>query len=283
MKYKVLALDMDGTTLSSDVKLSSENLQAIKDAIAAGVTVLPATGRTQSLLPREITEIPGIQYAITSNGARVADVKTNETIVEIPINREDKEIAHQIFTDYDTFAEMYTGGRSVVAADKYAHLEDYIPEAYWEFFHHNVHPVSEEEYMDIVENGHVEKFNFFIRNDKDREAIFKRLREETGMEVIESAEGNGESMNKECSKGAALKGVCKVLGNGLESCIAVGDSNNDIQMLTMAGLGVAVGNALPHVKEIADVVTVTNNENAVAKVIHDYILDVPESEEEEAV
>ena len=68
MKYDVLALDMDGTTLSSDVTLSEENLEAIKKAIDAGITVLPATGRALSMVPKEIIEIPGIQYAITSNG-----------------------------------------------------------------------------------------------------------------------------------------------------------------------------------------------------------------------
>ena len=51
MKYDVLALDMDGTTLSSDVTLSEENLEAIKKAIDAGITVLPATGRALSMVP----------------------------------------------------------------------------------------------------------------------------------------------------------------------------------------------------------------------------------------
>ena len=124
MKYDVLALDMDGTTLSSDVTLSEENLEAIKKAIDAGITVLPATGRALSMVPKEIIEIPGIQYAITSNGARVADVLTNETIVEIPITREDKRKAYEIFRENDVFPEIYTNGRSEVMEEQYRRLPE---------------------------------------------------------------------------------------------------------------------------------------------------------------
>lgn len=101
------------------------------------------------------------------------------------------------------------------------------------------------------------------------------------MELIRSAEGNGEANSRECSKGAALKGLCKVMGHGLGSCIAMGDSNNDVKMIEMAGLGIAVGNAMPNVKEIADIVTVTNDEHAVAKVIDEFFLnDIIETAEE---
>lgn len=281
MKYDVLALDMDGTTLSSDVTLSEENLEAIKKAIDAGITVLPATGRALSMVPKEIIEIPGIQYAITSNGARVADVLTNETIVEIPIPREDKRKAYEIFRENDVFPEIYTNGRSVVMEEQYRRLREFVPEAYWEFFDTNVHPITIEEYEDLIENGHVEKFNFFMRTPEIKEIVMDRLEKETTMELIRSAEGNGEANSRECSKGAALKGLCKVMGHGLGSCIAMGDSNNDVKMIEMAGLGIAVGNAMPNVKEIADIVTVTNDEHAVAKVIDEFFLnDIIETAEE---
>lgn len=56
------------------------------------------------------------------------------------------------------------------------------------------------------------------------------------MELIRSAEGNGEANSRECSKGRRAQGLCKVMGHGLGSCIAMGDSNNDVKMIEMAGL-----------------------------------------------
>ena len=71
MKIKCIALDLDRTTLASDGHLSRENREALEEAIRAGIHVAVASGRSLDSLPEEIMDIPGIRYAITSNGAAV--------------------------------------------------------------------------------------------------------------------------------------------------------------------------------------------------------------------
>ena len=82
-----------------------------------------------------------------------------------------------------------------------------------------------------------------------------------------------EFMNKEVDKGASLTRLANILGVKIEEVIAIGDSYNDLTMIKAAGLGVAMGNAVDAVKEIANLITTSNEENGVAKVINDLILN----------
>ena len=76
MDIKCIALDLDGTVLNSEGKLSEKNRAAIETAIANGIHIVIASGRSFWSLPEEIISIPGIEYAITSNGAAVYHVPT---------------------------------------------------------------------------------------------------------------------------------------------------------------------------------------------------------------
>ena len=91
--------------------------------------------------------------------------------------------------------------------------------------------------------------------------------------IVRSAPFYLEFLGKTTNKGTALKTLCMNLNIPIENAIAVGDEENDQHMIKYAGLGVAMGNARNSIKEIADYVTDTNNENGVAKVINKYILN----------
>ena len=79
---QLIALDLDGTTLTGDNVISERNRNALLAAMAQGVLVVPATGRTFEKMPPCIRELPGIQYAICSNGAAVYDVRADRNIYE---------------------------------------------------------------------------------------------------------------------------------------------------------------------------------------------------------
>ena len=73
---RLVALDLDGTLLDSQSQISPRTRQAIADAAGRGVIVLPCTGRPLASLPPLVAQLPGIRYAITSNGAAVGDKGT---------------------------------------------------------------------------------------------------------------------------------------------------------------------------------------------------------------
>ena len=82
-----------------------------------------------------------------------------------------------------------------------------------------------------------------------------------------------EIMNKECNKGFGLERLIKELGVNREEVISIGDEQNDFEMIKFAGLGVAMGNASEKIKEIADYITKTNEEDGVAHVIEKFVLN----------
>lgn len=82
-----------------------------------------------------------------------------------------------------------------------------------------------------------------------------------------------EILNKQADKGAALKHLAQHLGIKQEEVMAIGDNENDLPMIEFAGIGVAMGNATENVKQIANVITASNNEHGVAKAVEKYVLN----------
>ena len=82
-----------------------------------------------------------------------------------------------------------------------------------------------------------------------------------------------EAITKGINKGEAIKWLCNKYGIDISQAIAMGDSENDIEMIKAAGLGIAVGNAMPNVKQSADFVADTNDNDAVAQVIYKFCLN----------
>ena len=71
---RLIAVDLDGTVLNDRKQLTPRTAAALTAAAARGVEIVPATGRTAAGLPAELLALPGVRYAITSNGARMMDL-----------------------------------------------------------------------------------------------------------------------------------------------------------------------------------------------------------------
>ena len=85
MDIRLIALDLDGTLLDSQKRLSSRNRQALTECLERGIHIVPTTGRTVSGIPSVVRELPGVRYAITTNGAVVEDMKEDLTLSECTI------------------------------------------------------------------------------------------------------------------------------------------------------------------------------------------------------
>ena len=88
-EIKLIALDLDGTLLNENKDLSEENLWALKECIARGIYIVPATGRTVYGIPEPVKNIPGVRYAITINGGKVVDMEENNIISSSLMTPED--------------------------------------------------------------------------------------------------------------------------------------------------------------------------------------------------
>lgn len=274
MEIKLVALDMDGTTLQSDITLADKTRVTIEKAVQRGIIVVPTTGRVYGELPQEITNIDGVSYAITSNGAQVTDMENNTSIYENPLTKEDLDTVLSVLKKYDLMIEAYVNGSTYVIEDCMKDLSRFhVPKTYWDFFIKTRRTIAtSDEYFNYLYTHSVEKFNIFFSNMADRAEINQILKETTELTITSAVENNLEINNPTANKWDGLKQLCKLLGIHSSEVMAMGDSNNDYEMLKHAGLAVAMENGIDRVKEVSDYITKTNDEHGVAHAIEKFVL-----------
>ena len=277
---RIIALDLDGTLLDSQKRLSAVNREALEYAAAKGVHIVPTTGRFFGMMPEAVRDLPFVRYAITINGAQVYDRETDTAIVreEIPVGRavEIMELLDGFDVIYDCYRNNW-GWMSASLQDKaeaYATDEHYL-KMVREF--RNPVPDLKRHLLDTEPEGGVQKVMLFSRNDepeaKEIRAIEKAMAERFPEIKITSSTWNDlEFNNPSAHKGSSLARLAEHLGFGLENCMSFGDGRNDLTMIEAAGIGVAMENAVEEVKAAADHITKSNDENGVAEAIRRFVL-----------
>lgn len=269
---RVIGLDLDGTVLDDRKNISPRTMAAIQAACDKGVTVLPATGRFLRGLPELFAGMPGVKYALTSNGASVAELATGRPILQRNLPDDKAAAIMEMLMGFDCMCNSFIGGCGWASNQLFPHLHEWYGESGLEsyirsFEHPDLSP------LEIVKAhpGQVEKVSAMFRNQDDRDKAILAVKA-CGCEISHSFDTNIEINAPGVDKGEGLIALAKVLGYGPENIMAIGDSNNDLAMIRKAGLGVAMGNATPPVLAAADAVTLTNNEDGVAAAIEKFVL-----------
>lgn len=268
---KILFSDLDGTLLTSDKKISKGNREAIQKMLKQGHYFVIATGRAVSsgrAVAKELgLTMPGC-YMVAFNGAVLYDCAADRILMKRSL-----PIEHVL----DLFEKANEAG---------IYVQTYTS-------------------TDVITQKHTKELDYYIKNSKMKykltDKIYDVLQEEPQKVMLISLEGREklEQFRKDnlawekgkCNsffscdeyleycpigtdKGDAISYICHILDVPYENTIAVGDEANDISMIKMARLGVAVANARPEVKKVANYVTQNDFEhNAVAEVIEHFILE----------
>jgi len=201
------------------------------------------------------------------------NLETDEVLFESMLSMDTAEQLIDIINDYDAVLEIFIDGKSYARRAELQHAYDYFP-----------HP-SMADYIlstriqveDIKQTLHdkqssVDKVHGIFKNAEDKKAAYERLSKIPGV-VIASSFGNNWEINKEgTDKGKGLLRLGEMLGIKREEIMACGDGMNDYEMLKAVGFAVAMENGHPRVKEIADYIAVTNDQDGVAKAIEKFAL-----------
>lgn len=263
-KTKLIALDLDGTTLTHE-GLSRRTKETLEEAIAMGIDVVIATGRVFSALPEKIHTIKGLRHIITSNGAHITDAATGEFIYSDYAEAKAIEEVHRILSISPHPVEVFTEGRAYIDRKVYDDLAEkgstYMSPKYVLRTRTPVDGIYDFllEHREKIENINIH-FEFF----EDKAAMYEILKKIPGITVTSSFSHNLEIGGQTTSKATALEEVCRLYGVDMSRVMAFGDSPNDSHMIREAGVGIAMGNATDDVKEIADLITLTENEEGVA-------------------
>ena len=269
MDIKLIAMDLDGTLLTDDKRLTPRNRAALEKAAETGVEIVPATGRLYRALPEEIRALPFLRYVIAMNGAAVLDLKTGKTLyaAEIP-SAEALEIL-RFLDGQDMIYDCYYKGSAYMTESMKARAGEYTSGFPLQSLLSLRVPVPDLKAFLRERGGGVQKIQINARTPELRQTLLRELPERFP-EIIatSSLPGNIELNHVRANKGDALSFLAAHLGlNNREQTMAFGDGLNDVAMLRAAGTGVAMGNASPEAAAAADRVPADNNHAGVAEVI----------------
>ena len=270
---QLIALDLDGTTLTGDNVISERNRNALLAAMKQGVFVVPATGRTFEKMPSCIIELPGIQYTICSNGAAVHDMAADKNIYENLMSYETTAEMLQFGDEYECFSEVYLKGRSYCRRSQLDHVMEYPRLSdYVSHVKSTRLPVKSLKQL-VLDTGYgVEKVNLWPKRLEDFQIMWQRLLDNKAVSITSSGFENIEINAHGCNKGDGLKHLCEYLKIPRENVMAAGDNLNDESMLRFAGESVAMGNAIDELKRTAKYITKTNLEDGVADIVEKLVL-----------
>lgn len=279
---KLIALDLDGTLLTTEKELTAENEAALRRAAGAGIEIIPATGRFYGAIPENVRSLPYLHYAITVNGAQIYDIREDRPLFrsEIPWRR-----AVEIMEYLDTLPviyDCYMDNWGWMTRALYDRASDFAPHRHsLEMLQKMRTPVPELK-AHLAEVGHdVQKIQMFFRDMELRARAMADMKARfPDLAVSSSIPRNVELNSLEATKGVALEKLATHLGIGRADIMAFGDDLNDVTMLRTAGLGVAMANAGPEARDAADWITGSCDESGVALALNRLVFsseDVPVS------
>lgn len=273
MNYKLIGSDLDGTFLNSHGVGSPENHAALKQLSDLGVHFVPISGRSFGEMPAEIQNSPYIRYYIGSDGGSIYDKQTGQSqILSMP--PEASRYVLDTLARYPVVTMLHADNRSYV--DKGCHREEHYRahnynDTWVKFVFATNNPV--ENFTEFAyRQEYVELFCVFFQNYEDLLECKEILRQHPQLHVTQSHKYNLDIGWTGAGKGNALMLLADSLGIDRAATIAVGDSTNDTTMIQQAGLGLAMENAVPELKEAADEVICHCDSHSTRYILEHYIL-----------
>ena len=288
--YKLIIMDLDGTLLDSYGEVSLENRKSIKKAIDKGIEVVLASGRVSSSVEDLANNLEANDYYISGNGAFLYDMKHKEVIYENYMSKskvldiikicDENSIYYNIYTDTEVIAKslnynvlFYNYENNKKSQDKKTIIN--IVQNIYEYIKNS----ENKKFLKITicdENKIIfDRIINKIRTIKDIDVLdvahMSRKIIKSGTENVEINYYYTEISNLNVDKWYALEALMKKIGICKEEVIAIGDNVNDLKIIENSGVGIAMQNSAPYIKERADFICKNNNESGVSEAIEKYI------------
>ena len=283
--YRLVAIDLDGTMLNQYGLVTQRTKEAIKNAQESGIEVVIASGRPTDSVKTIAQEINSNKYFISGNGAIIYDITNDEIIYENTLKKQKVLDIIKICEENSIYYNIYTE-KEILAKSLQCNVLYYYKE--------NLNKDEKNKtQINIVENI----YNYISNRDEkvvkiticdNHQVIFnsimRKLKEISEIEVLEVSHMSRKIIKqgtedvpieyfyteisaKNVDKWNAIEFLKEKMKIEKNEIIAIGDNMNDKTMIENAGLGIAMGESTPVIKEIADVVTDTNCNDGVAKVL----------------
>ena len=278
MSYKMVCIDMDGTLLSKRKTISDESKKVIKEVNEKGIKVVVTTGRLYNNAAYYSNFIGASDAVIAGNGAVIREKNSDEIIfqsdIDINVCKRLLIIAKKcgIILHMHTMNEILTNSyiSNVIARVVLPGIKD-------SDFPIKITTIKGEDNWDNeLKNykGKITKCITFSVSPKKTEMFRKELDNINEIVYYSSGHRSIEINAKGVSKGNGVKILAEHYGISRDEIICIGDNENDISMIEYAGLGIAMGNGIRELKEKANYITDTNDNDGVRKALEKFILKI---------
>lgn len=274
MNIKLIALDLDGTTLSPASTVTPVTHDTILQAIDHGIEIVICTGRSNTELHEIYEQLPPIRYYICGNGCKIYDhqQKTDIYKTEIPFDEAKKYL--RLCQKLKVMPEIYFEGKIYTPQHDYDKLDYYLEDPdFAELVRQTRVPVTD--IKKLLDNWQkpIEKFDIIYKS-KDEYKQLVTFCQQNKASFTDALDHNIEIGGKGADKGTALSVLADMLKIESANIMAIGDSNNDLPMFAYAGFSVAMANSTPEIIAAATHHTASNHEteNGVAAAIKKYAL-----------
>lgn len=261
---RFLAMDLDGTLVPHTLKISEENKDAVKKAQEAGVLVTVATGRMSPSAWPYIEQLQINVPVITYNGAVITDPQTGKKLKEAPVDKRLTRSLLELCREKQWYIQAYFEDRLLVyEKNKKSEMYSYIS---------GVPAISIGD--DLWSLDSATKLLSIADDDDQRNEMGETFRKYFSKQgnIAESLGNYVEITSMDAEKGKAVAFLCDHYGISIKNAMTIGDGGNDLGMIQVAGLGIAMGGASEKLKNLADHVTGFSEEHGVAQAIQQHIL-----------
>ena len=283
MARKLIALDMDGTFLTSKGTITDENKKAVRDAEAAGHIVMICSGRPHHTLTPFLKDegfddlpISGSNGSITLvDGEIIHRVTMDMNSSEKLFNwLNDQKHPFLFYTNYGAFgpSDFFERAEFEMTSNPPVENAFFTDIGHFKEYARKHSGTKIESFTELPEEIEIFKFYVMTPNLEKKATVEAFAQEVGGLTITSSFLDNVELSDALGHKGTGIIAVAKHFNIPIEDTIAMGDNFNDLGMLKTAGIAIAMGNGEEPVKEMADFVTLTNDENGVAHAIREYVL-----------
>ncbi|MCR4434698.1 MAG: Cof-type HAD-IIB family hydrolase [Clostridiales bacterium] len=271
--YKLMAIDLDGTLLNSSKNISKENVKMLQLAMNEGVKIVICSGRIFKSARIYARQVCARGPLIACNGAVIKDMETEQVFYNNTLSKKDCFNIIDICRKQGIYFHIYIGDTLYAqtlefGAAFYKKLNEELPEQ------DRINIEIEKDLNRVVEENPISPSKIVVVSE-DLELLSrarKKISEIDSVEIMSSFYDNFEIVNRGVNKGNALKFLSEKMNLDREEIVAIGDNENDYSMIRFAGVGIAMGNAENFIKEIADYITLDNDNNGVAAAVKKYIL-----------
>ena len=272
---KILAFDLDGTLLDDSKQIPQDNIDAIKRAAARGVQIVPATGRIYKGIPDELKSLPFMRWFITANGSYLYDAAENRAAARAEIPAEEAVAFYEYADTLGVLYDCYQDNWGYITADMLKVAPGIITDpGVRKLIIELRAPVPElKAYLREKGTG-VQKLQLYFTDMQQRARELEELPKRfPNLAFSTSMPFNIEVNAPAATKGQCLMSLCRILDVEAKDSMALGDGTNDLDMLELAGVGVAMANAAPALLEAADYVTLSNNEAGCGRAVERFVLN----------